>query len=146
MAGPSESDLYRAIVESTPDAVIYADREGVIRLWNGGAEAVFGYNAEEVIGRSLDVIIPEGLRARHWDGFHRVMATAVTRYGRELLAVPAIRKDGTRISLEFSVALLREENGNLFGIAAILRDVTERWQRERALRQQIAELQARPGD
>jgi len=147
MAGDYTIDLYRRIVEATPDAVIFADREGIIRLWNAGAEAIFGYNAEEAIGHSLDLIVPEGLRARHWEGYERVMETGVTRYGgRELLAVPAVRQDGARVSLEFSVALVRDDSGELIGITAILRDVTERWQRDRALRQQLAELQSRsPG-
>src|SRR5690242_1745630 len=99
-------DLASRIVTSTPDAVIVADREGVIRLWNGGAEAIFGYSEAEAIGRTLDLIVPERFRERHWDGYHRVMSTGEARYGRELLAVPAVRRDGARISIEFSVSLL----------------------------------------
>jgi len=115
--------------------MIFADREGVIRLWNHGAEVMFGYSAEDAIGQSLDLIIPERHRVRHWDGYRKVMVTGTTRYGKELLAVPAIRKDGRRISLEFSIALLRDETGALGGAAAIIRDVTARWERERTLRQ-----------
>lgn len=134
--------IYREIVERAPDAIIFADGDGIIHLWNEGAEAIFGYRAEEAIGQTLDIIIPERLRARHWEGYRKVMATGVTKYGREFLAVPGIRKDGTRISLEFTIILLRDETGALLGPAAILRDVTARWQQEKALRERLAALEA----
>ncbi|MBI4380747.1 MAG: PAS domain S-box protein [candidate division NC10 bacterium] len=137
--------LCRQIVEGTQDAIIFADRDGIIRLWNSGAEVMFGYKADEVLGQSLDLIIPDKLRGRHWDGYREVMATGVTRYGRELLAVPGIRKDGSRISLEFSIALVRDATGDLHGAVAILRDVTARWQQEKALKERLAVLEARVG-
>jgi PAS domain S-box-containing protein len=143
MVEGSGSGLEQRIVAEAQDAIIYADREGAIRLWNGGAEAIFGFSADEALGRSLDLIIPERQRQRHWDGYHRVMATGETRYGPgSLLAVPAMRKDGTRISVEFSIAMLRDEQGALMGIAAILRDVSERFERDRALHRRLAELEA----
>jgi PAS domain S-box-containing protein len=138
-------DLSRRIVQQIPEAVIFADRHGVIRLWNRGAESIFGYSAEEALGQSLDLIIPERFRARHWDGYRQVMATGVTSYGRRLLAVPASRKDGQRISIEFSIALLKDEHGAVTGAAAIVRDVTARWHAERDLRKRLAALEARPG-
>lgn len=138
--------LCRQIVEASQDAVIFADRDGIIRLWNAGAEAILGYRVEEALGQPLDLIIPEHLRGRHWEGYRKVMATGVTRYGRELLAVPAIRKDGTRISLEFSIVLLRDEKGELLGPAAIIRDVTARWQQEKALRERVRALEAQLGE
>jgi PAS domain S-box-containing protein len=134
--------LCQQIVGGTQEAIIFADRDGIIRLWNGGAEATFGYHAEEAVGQSLDLIIPERLRKRHWEGYQKVMATGVTRYGRELLAVPALRKDGTRISLEFTIVMLRDDTGELVGTAALIRDVTARWQEERALKERLAKLQA----
>lgn len=137
--------LYQRLVEDAQDAIIVADRHGVIQLWNRGAEAVFGYPAQEAIGQTLDLIIPERLRERHWEGFHRAMATGVVRYGRELLAVPAVRADGARISVEFSIVLLRDERGELLGVGAILRDVTERWNEQKRLRERLAELEARVG-
>ena len=133
------------IVTATPDAVIVADPEGVIRVWNGGAEAIFGYSETEAIGQTLDLIVPERFRDRHWEGYRRVMSTGETRYGRELLAVPAVRRDGSRISIEFSVALLHDDSGALIGIGAVMRDVTERWERDRALRQELNDLRAKAG-
>lgn len=126
--------LCRQIVDEAQDAIIYADREGRIELWNSGAALIFGYSTEEAIGQSLDLIIPEKLRLRHWEGYRRVMATGSTRYGRELLAVPAMRKDGARISVEFTIILVRSPDGKLLGTAAIIRDVTARWQKEQELK------------
>jgi PAS domain S-box-containing protein len=133
------------LVESAPDAVIVADTEGVIRLWNRGAETIFGFSSAEALGQTLDLIVPERFRARHWEGYRQVMASGVTRYASELLAVPAVRRDGERISIEFSVALLRNASGELIGIGAIMRDVSARWERDRALRQELAALQAATG-
>ncbi|ABK18845.1 PAS domain-containing protein [Syntrophobacter fumaroxidans] len=129
--------LCRQIVDEAPDAIIFANRDGRIELWNSGAEFIFGYTAVEVMGQSLDCIIPEKLRARHWDGYQRVMATGSTRYGRQLLAVPAIRKDGSRISVEFTVVLPRSSAGEVLGAAAIIRDVTARWQKEKELKERL---------
>src|SRR5918995_5998117 len=108
--------LCQHIVENTQEAVIFADCEGMIRLWNIGAEVIFGYTAAEVLGQPLELIIPERLRDQHRHGFHRVMATGVTQYDRKLLAVPATRKDGSRISLEFTVVLIRGVNRDILGI------------------------------
>jgi PAS domain S-box-containing protein len=134
--------LSHLIVENTPDAIIMADRDGIIQLWNDGAQAVFGYSAAEAVGQSLDLIIPERLRDRHWNGFRKAMAAGATRYGRDLLAVPAIRKDAARLSVEFSVALLRDPAGRVLGVAAIVRDVTQRWAEQKQLRQRLADLEA----
>jgi PAS domain S-box-containing protein len=134
--------LHRQIIEATQEAVVYADCDGRIRLWNGGAERIFGWPAAEAIGQSLDLMIPEKLRDRHWGGWSHVMETGVTRYASDLLAVPAMRKDGTRISIEFTVALLHDDKGAIVGIAAVLRDVTERWQRDKELRARLAQLEA----
>lgn len=142
MATPDHERLCRSIVENAPDAMVFADRDGIIRLWNSGAEAMFGYTAEEALGQSLDIIIPENLRGRHWEGYNRTMATGETKYGKDLLAVPGIRKDGARISLEFSIVMLRGDDGELLGPAAILRDVTARWKKEKELKDRLTALDA----
>ncbi len=136
-----EERLYRTIVENARDAMIYSDREGLIRLWNAGAERMFGYSRPEALGRSLDLIIPESLRSRHWEGYHKVMAAGTSRYESDLLAVPALKKDGGRISVEFTLVPVQDEEGRLQGIAAIIRDVTERWNREKATRQRLTQLE-----
>jgi PAS domain S-box-containing protein len=140
--------LCRRIVSESRDAIIFADRDGLIRLWNAGAEAMFGYGAAEMEGQSLEMIIPESLRARHNEGFYRVMATGASRYAADLLAVPGLKKDGSRISLEFTITLVKEGGGKVLGAAAIIRDVSLRWQRDRELKQRLAALEAvgpRPG-
>ena len=142
MSTDTHAWLCQQIVDHAQDAMIFADRDGVIRLWNAGAEAIFGYRAEEAVGRTLDLIIPASLRARHWAGYRQVMATGVTRYGREVLAVPALHKDGTRLSLEFTIILVRDAAGDLLGPAAIIREVTARWQRDKALKERLAALEA----
>jgi len=128
-----------ALLTSMPDAVVYSDAEGRIQFWNKGAETIFGFTAEEAVGQSLDIIIPENLRKRHWDGYDVTMRTGVTRYGAgDLLAVPAIRKDGSRLSTEFTIVPFKDESGRMLGIAAIMRDVTKRFEEMRALRKAAA--------
>jgi PAS domain S-box-containing protein len=135
--------LYRKIVEEAPVAIIFADKDGIIRLWNAGAQSIFGYPAEEALGKSLDLIIPEKHQKAHWQGYHAVMKSGVTRFGTQLLKVPALRKDGVRISVEFNIVLVRDGQGPVLGAAAILSDVTERWQQDRQTRQRLAELEAK---
>jgi len=140
---PTHEELCKSIVEQTQFAVIFSDSGGIIRFWNAGAQAMFGYTAEEAVGQSLDMIVPERQRARHWEGYHKVMATGITKYGRELLAVPAMRKDGTRISVEFSIVLLRAASGEMLGAAAIMQDVTARWQQQKQLKERLTLLEAK---
>ena len=135
--------LCQNIVQQTQIAVIFSDSQGVIQLWNSGAEAMFGYEAEEAIGQSLDIIVPERHRARHWEGYDRVMTSGVTKYGREMLAVPAMRKDGTRISIEFTIVIVRSPSGEMLGAAAIMQDVTARWQQQKQLKERLAALEAK---
>ena len=136
------TSLSTKILTLAPDAIMFADREGIIRLWNQGAERIFGCQAEQAIGQSLDLIIPEKLRERHWEGYHKTMATGETRYGTEMLAVPAMHQNGSRISTEFSIVLLQDESGQPIGVAAIMRDITERRAEEKELRDRLAELEA----
>jgi PAS domain S-box-containing protein len=129
-----------AILRSEADAVIAADRDGIIHLWNPGAVRLFGYARDEALGRSLDLIIPERLQARHWAGYRHVLETGESRYGRgDVLAVPAVRKDGSRVSLEFTITPLRDEDGRMVGMVAVMRDVTTRFEELRALRQKLSE-------
>ncbi len=138
-----EDSLYRQIVERSPDAVIFGDTGGIIRLWNAGAQAIFGFTAEEAIGQSMDIIIPERLRTRHWEGYHKVMATGVSRYGSgEVLAVPAITKDGRTISIEFTIQMLKGPGGEILGPVATIRDVTKRFQREKEMARRLKDLEA----
>lgn len=131
------------LAATMPDAVVYSDAEGKIQFWNEGAERIFGYTAIEAIGQTLDIITPENLRKRHWDGYEKTMATGVTRYGAgDLLAVPAIRKDGSRLSTEFTIVPFRDENGRMLGVAAVMRDVTKKFEEMRALRKQVADAAA----
>lgn len=137
--------LSERIIREAADAIIAANTSGKITLWNAGAERLFGYSEAEAITRSLDIIIPEAQRKRHWDGYQHVMQTGATKYGTSLLRVPAIRKDGTRFSIAFSVGLLKNAAGDVEGIFAILRDDTERWETEKELRKRLAALE-RPAD
>jgi PAS domain S-box-containing protein len=131
--------LAQAILASASDAVIAADRDGVVRFWNPGAERIFGYSRQEALGQSLDIIIPERLRKRHWDGYAQVVATGKSRYGAgDVLAVPAVTKDGASISVEFTIAPLTD-GPRLVGLVAVMRDVTARFNELRDLRRKLAE-------
>jgi PAS domain S-box-containing protein len=130
------------LVRASGDAIVVADPEGRIRLWNPAATRIFGYAVEEAVGQSLDLIIPERFRARHWAGYREVMRTGQTQYGADVLRVPALHKDGRRLSIAFTVALLTDA-GRITGIAALVRDETRRWDEEQRLRQRLAELEGR---
>ena len=134
-----------ALVVGMSDAVIAADAEGMIRIWNRGATRMFGFSEAEALGQSLDIIIPPGLRGRHWQGYNATLRTGRSRYGDgDLLAVPAIRKDGSRLSVEFTIVPFTDDAGHMTGIAAVMRDVTTRFEETRALRKELAALKAGP--
>ncbi|HXW30573.1 MAG TPA: PAS domain S-box protein [Xanthobacteraceae bacterium] len=134
------SHLGNTILNTASDAILVADRQGVIRFWNPGAIRIFGFAAEEAIGVSLDLIIPERLRKRHWEGYERVMASGETRYGAgDLLAVPAVAKGGRQISVEFTIILLQDNERRVTGMAAILRDVSSRFEELRRLKREVAQ-------
>jgi len=144
LASDVPEDFYRTLAREVGDAIVYADAEGRIRFWNRGAEATFGFPEPEALGQSLDLIIPERQRERHWAGYAETMRSGKTRYGAgELLAVPALRKDGSRISIEFTILPVRDASGRMAGIAAIMRDVTKRFEELKALRKQLAALRGR---
>jgi PAS domain S-box-containing protein len=137
-AGGAMDYLLNQLLSDAPDAILISDLKGIIRFWNNGAELIFGHNAAEAVGQSLDLIIPENLRNRHWEGYWRVMASGETKYKTGLLSSPGVRKDGARVSLEFSMVLLRDETGAMLGCASIMRDVTERWKKEKDLKERLA--------
>jgi PAS domain S-box-containing protein len=134
------SGLGEALLNSGSDAIVATDREGRITFWNPGAERMFGFTALEAAGQSLDLIIPENLRARHWAGFRHTMETGESRYGDgDLLSVPGLTRDGGRISVEFTIVMLRGEQQDVTGTVAVMRDVTKRFEEVRALKRKLAE-------
>ncbi len=137
--------IAQALLRTRSDAIIAADRDGIICFWNPGAERIFGHQAADTIGHSLDLIIPERLRERHWQGYRETMATGTSRYGEgDVLAVPALHKDGTTISVEFTIVPLKDPFGAMVGMAAVMRDVTRRFEEIRMLRRKLAEATKPP--
>ena len=136
------SDIdFKQLVAASGDAMVVSDAEGLITLWNAAAERIFGFTEAEALGQSLDLITPERQRARHWEGYHKTMSTGVTRYGTQLLRVPALHKEGRALSIAFTVGLLFGPDGAVTGILAVIRDETERWNEERRLRKRLSELE-----
>lgn len=136
--------LFQAIVEQAPDAVIFADRKGMIRLWNRGAEAVFGFPADEVLGKSLDLIIPERLRQSHWTGMRRAIDEGCARGGNRVRTTRSLHKDGRRLYVDLSFGLIVDAAGAVVGAVAVGRDCTERYLAEKAMRDRLALFEARP--
>ncbi len=132
--------LSEAILSARSDAVIAADRNGIIGFWIPGAERIFGYPRDEAIGRSLDLIIPERLRQRHWGGYRRTMESGRSHYGEgDVLSVPALHKNGTTLSVEFTTITLKDGSGVMIGMAAIMREVTKRFEEVRTLKRRLAD-------
>jgi len=137
---PTNIDLNQ-LVAGAGDSIIVADAKGAIVLWNKASERIFGFTEAEAMGQSLDLIIPERQRQRHWDGYDKTMETAITRYGSSLLKVPALHKDGRTLSIAFTVSLLQSPDGKVTGIAAFVRDETERFTEDRKLRARLNEAE-----
>jgi PAS domain S-box-containing protein len=136
-------DFEARFLANTPDGILFADHDGVIRFWNAGCERIFGHAASEAVGQSLDIIIPAALRARHWQGYANTMRTGQSRYAAgDLLAVPAVRKDGARLSVEFSIVPFLDAENRMLGLGAVMRDVTERFEETKALRKALAATRA----
>jgi PAS domain S-box-containing protein len=133
------------LVEAVGDAIVVCDASGAITLWNPAAERMFGFSQSEAMGQSLDLIIPERQRQRHWDGYNKTMETGQTKYGHDVLRVPALHKDGRPLSIAFTVALLYSPEKTVSAIVAIIRDETVRWGEERTLRQRLKELETAAG-
>ncbi|WP_375508427.1 PAS domain S-box protein [uncultured Caballeronia sp.] len=138
---------FEQLVDVIGDAIVISDASGAITLWNPAAERMFGFTPNEALGHSLDIIIPERLRGRHWTGYEKTMATGETRYGHDVLRVPAVHKDGRTLSIAFTVALLHSAGPDavVTGIVAVIRDETTRFTEERNLKKRLAELEGKPG-
>jgi PAS domain S-box-containing protein len=143
MLNVSETLDLRQLLGAVGDAVVVTDGAGAIILWNPAAERMFGYTEREALGASLDLIIPERLRQRHWDGYHQTMRTGETKYGTTLLRVPAAHRDGSALSVAFTVAMIHDAEGKPSAIAAVIRDETSRFNEDRALRKRLAEAEAK---
>src|SRR5579872_2678881 len=127
-----------ALLQGEGDAIVVCDREGIIRFWNPGAVRIFGFTRDEAVGQSLDIIVPERQRARHWEGYHTMMRTGQSRYsGGAMLSVPSQHKNGARLSIEFTIVPVKDAQGQVTALAAIMRDVTARFEEVKALRQQL---------
>jgi PAS domain S-box-containing protein len=132
---------FKQMVEALGDGVVVCDAAGAIIVWNPAAQRIFGFSESEALGQSLDLIIPERQRQRHWDGYHETMKTGETRYGNDVLRVPALHKEGRPLSIAFTVAMLHGPDGKVSAIIAIVRDETARWTEEREMRTRLAKLE-----
>ena len=132
---------FQQLLQALGDGVIVCDAKGDITFWNAAATRIFGFTESEALGQSLDLIIPQRQRQRHWDGYHKTMATGETRYGADVLRVPAVHKEDKPLSIAFTVALLHGPDGEVSSIVALVRDETERWSEERKLRARLAQLE-----
>jgi PAS domain S-box-containing protein len=132
---------FKQLVEGAGDAIMVCDAKGAITFWNRAAERIFGFAEAEALGQSLDMIIPQRQRQRHWDGYHKTMETGITKYGADLLRVPALHKDGHTLSIAFTVSMLFSQNREVTGIVAIVRDETARFAEERKLRARLQEAE-----
>ncbi len=137
-------DLHQ-LIEAIGDAVVVSNVAGKITLWNRAAQEMFGYTAAEALGQNLDIITPERFRARHWEGYHHSMETGTTKYGKQTLRVPAIHKDGHSLSIAFTVAMLHDDDHQVSGVVAVIRDETTRFLEEKKLKQRLDELESKPG-
>ncbi|TXM71265.1 PAS domain S-box protein [Methylobacterium sp. WL69] len=143
VGSPTQAIDFADLVGTLGDAVVVSDASGAIVVWNAAATRIFGHSAAEALGRSLDLITPERHRRRHWDGYFETMRTGVTRYGADVLRVPAVHKDGHALSIAFTVGMLHGADGTVAGISAVIRDDTRRWTEERDLRRRLAEFESR---
>lgn len=140
MVAPASLDLGQ-LVAGAGDAIMACDAQGTVVLWNAACERIFGFAAEEAIGQSMDMIVPGRQRQRHWDGYHKTMDTGITKYGTDVLRVPALHKDGHTLSIAFTVSMLFDADHKVSSIVAIVRDETRRFAEERELRKRLLELE-----
>jgi PAS domain S-box-containing protein len=129
------------LLEALADAVVACDEKGAIVIWNAAAERLFGWTRAEAMGQSLDIIIPERLRGRHWEGYEKTMETGHTKYGHDTLRVPAVDKAGNALSIAFTVAMLFKDDGKPSTVVSVIRDETQRFADERTLKSRVRELE-----
>ena len=127
---------FAAMFDQVPVSLIVSDREGRIVAWNRASEALFGFAPADMVGKSLDVIIPEHLRDAHWKGYDRSLASGETKYAGQVMTTRAVHKEGRKLYVDFSFAMLKDERGQVVGAMAAGRDATERFLAERARRMQ----------
>lgn len=132
---------FQQLLESVGDAIMISDANGAITFWNPAAERMFGHTQNEALGKSLDIIIPQRQQQRHWDGYQKTMATGQTKYGHDVLRVPAVHKDGHILSIAFTVALLHSSDQKVSAMVAVIRDETSRFAEDRSLRKRLTELE-----
>jgi PAS domain S-box-containing protein len=145
MPGQAAPSLSQAIIDQAPDAIIFADRGGIIRVWNRGAERIFGYPAADALGASLDLIIPERFRRAHWEGFQRAIDTGRTKYADRVLTTRSAHRDGSKLYLDLSFGLVTDDGGAILGALAIGRDCTTRYAADAALRARLTALETKGG-
>lgn len=133
--------LSKAIVDQAPDAIIFADHAGMIQVWNSGAERIFGHAAADVIGGPLDIIIPERMLQAHNKGFDHAVSTGEMKYVDKVLTTRSMHKDGSQIYIDMSFGMVRNEEGKILGALAVARDITERFNNDKAQRLRVAELE-----
>jgi len=131
-----------ALVGAIGDALVVSDVQGKVIVWNSGAERLFGWSAQEALGQRMDMIVPERLRQRHWEGYDKSMQTGHTKYAHDVLRVPAVDKSGRAMSIAFTVFMLFGPDGKPSACGSVIRDETDRFAQDRALRQRVAELEA----
>ena len=137
----TEIDM-KALVGAIGDAVVVCDAKGHVIVWNAGAERLFGWTAAEAQGQRMDMIVPERLRKRHWEGYDQSMATGKTKYAHDVLRVPAVDKAGRALSIAFTVFMLFDAEGKVSACGSVIRNETDRFAADRALKQRVAELEA----
>ena len=132
---------FQALVTSVGDGIMASDAQGLITLWNPACERMFGFTQADALGKSLDLIIPQRQQKPHWDGYHKTMETGITKYGNDVLRVPAVHKDGHTLSIAFTVSMLHNPDGSVSAIVAVIRDESVKFAQERALKKRITELE-----
>lgn len=126
MSLSSSEATFRLLVDQAPDAIIFADRQGLIQIWNHAAADYFGHAADEVIGRSLDIIIPEHLRRAHWEGFNEAVVSGNTKHGPRPIKTRASHKSGRKLYVSLAFSVIKDREGKVIGAMATAREVGER--------------------